>query len=218
MSMTIKELQKLLRDAGFDPGPIDGIAGAMTRAAVRDFQEDRGLDVDGIAGDKTIAALTGHSNQHETVAPLPWLAEARRHLGLQEGTKTADKLMRLDTAQIPWCGAFVAMCMGALPREPLPANPLWARDWAKFGKRIEAPAMGAVAVFSRGPTSGHVGFVAGHDAGALHILGGNQSNRVSITKIAKARLLGYRWPTSWPLPGGILPHSTLAGTLSTNEA
>lgn len=214
---TVLDLQKWLAARDHNPGPLDGIFGARTRAAIRAFQAANGLEVDGIAGEKTIAALTGTASPHEAVAPLPWLSEARRHLGLQEGTKAADRLMKLDTAAIPWCGAFVAMCMGALPRESLPGNPLWARDWMKFGRFIPEPALGAVAVFQR-PGGGHVGFVAGHDRTTLHILGGNQRDRVSIVKVAKARLLGLRWPSEWPRPSTVLPHSTVAGTLSTNEA
>lgn len=42
-----KTLQQALKDAGFDPGPIDGIIGKRT---IRAFQRSRGLAVDGIAG------------------------------------------------------------------------------------------------------------------------------------------------------------------------
>src|SRR5204863_7041491 len=36
---------------------VDGVAGAQTRAAVRSFQQKRGLQVDGIAGPATDAAI-----------------------------------------------------------------------------------------------------------------------------------------------------------------
>ena len=39
----IQQVQKHLKDAGFDPGPIDGILGESTRAAVREFQQKHGL-------------------------------------------------------------------------------------------------------------------------------------------------------------------------------
>ncbi|SNS40535.1 LysM domain-containing protein [Anaerovirgula multivorans] len=54
---SVRRLQGLLRDAGFDPGPIDGIFGARTEAAVRAFQTSRGLTVDGIVGVRTWTAL-----------------------------------------------------------------------------------------------------------------------------------------------------------------
>lgn len=55
--MTIKQIQLLLTYLEYDPGPIDGLDGANTRAAVRRFQQAEGLGVDGIAGDQTQAAL-----------------------------------------------------------------------------------------------------------------------------------------------------------------
>lgn len=43
----VVDLQWQLAVHGFDPGPADGIAGPRTRAAIRDYQADAGLLVDG---------------------------------------------------------------------------------------------------------------------------------------------------------------------------
>jgi N-acetyl-anhydromuramyl-L-alanine amidase AmpD len=53
----VKRLQRLLRAARHDPGPIDGIFGGQTESAVRSFQTARGLEVDGIVGPATWKAL-----------------------------------------------------------------------------------------------------------------------------------------------------------------
>jgi membrane-bound lytic murein transglycosylase B len=45
----IAELQRRLRKAGYDTGDIDGVLGRQTIAAVRDYQNDRGLAADGFA-------------------------------------------------------------------------------------------------------------------------------------------------------------------------
>lgn len=49
--------QSALRNAGFDPGPIDGLWGPRTEAAVRAFQSAQGLSVDGWPGTNTAARM-----------------------------------------------------------------------------------------------------------------------------------------------------------------
>lgn len=53
----VAELQRALAKAGFDPGSADGIFGARTESAVKDFQLAHGLAADGVAGPRTLAAL-----------------------------------------------------------------------------------------------------------------------------------------------------------------
>lgn len=48
-------IQQILKDFGdpYDPGRTDGVQDARTTAAIRQYQDDRGLTVDGIAGPET---------------------------------------------------------------------------------------------------------------------------------------------------------------------
>jgi peptidoglycan hydrolase-like protein with peptidoglycan-binding domain len=57
----VSSLQQALARAGgpLDPGPVDGIFGDRTEAAVRQYQTDRALAVDGIVGDRTWWAPAG---------------------------------------------------------------------------------------------------------------------------------------------------------------
>jgi peptidoglycan hydrolase-like protein with peptidoglycan-binding domain len=55
----VLELQRSLAREGFDPGPLDGKFGAGTERAVRAFQRAQGLEVDGVVGRQTRAALAG---------------------------------------------------------------------------------------------------------------------------------------------------------------
>lgn len=53
----IREVQRALVQEGFDPGPIDGLMGNMTRQAVRDFQQSKGLAQGGTLTQETVQAL-----------------------------------------------------------------------------------------------------------------------------------------------------------------
>ena len=56
-SPAVARLQRLLRHAGFSPGPIDGRLGPRTEHAIVAFQRARHLPVDGVAGPVTGRAL-----------------------------------------------------------------------------------------------------------------------------------------------------------------
>lgn len=61
----VKQIQTKLKNWGYYSGSIDGIYGSKTFEAVKKFQKKNGLTVDGIAGEKTLAALgiQGSSNK-----------------------------------------------------------------------------------------------------------------------------------------------------------
>lgn len=229
----IEEIQHALARRGFSPGPVDGIWGRQTEAAVRAFQAANALLVDGIAGPITQRALFGAQLEADPLndAGIPWFQEARRQLGTREVPGPASNpeiLQWADQAGIPyknddiaWCGLFVAHCItSTLAAEPLPANPLGARQWLKFGAPCSVRP-GAVLVFWRvKPTSwkGHVGFYAGEDDTAYNVLGGNQGNQVSVARISKSRLLEARWPATAPLTDAGPLRMAASGVMSTNEA
>ena len=53
----VRELQSKLESLGYDVGPIDGIFGPLTERAVRKFQKDNDLVVEGIVGQDTYGEL-----------------------------------------------------------------------------------------------------------------------------------------------------------------
>jgi len=224
MSASIKAIQSALLAAGFDPKGIDGSFGANTRAAVTAFQRSRGLKPDGIVGKNTLAALMPAATSIEP----PWMSEARRRVGLHEVSNYSilSKWLRSDgrtlgdPRKLPWCGDFISTCIAlTLPDEPQPTNPYLARNWLKFGRAV-SPVPGAIGVFWRGSrkgTSGHVGIIAEVRPGFLRVIGGNQSNAVTDDALLTSeRLLGARWPDSFPFapPANV---KSSAGLLSTNE-
>lgn len=166
-----------------------------------------------------------------TTAQPAWLTVARGHIGLREvpgPTHNSKLLALLNTAakfngvvwnddEMPWCGGFVAACLVAAGVEPVKIAAR-AKSWATWGANLRRSHLspGAVLVFER-EGGGHVGFYVGEDAGAYHVLGGNQSNAVTITRIAKSRCVAARWPRGVPVLGGPV-RLKADGTLSRNEA
>lgn len=163
--------------------------------------------------------------------PPRMVAEARKLYGTIEAQGPADNPVILGWAkelglakvynhdEIPWCGLFVAI-VAKRAGKALPNQPLWARSWVNFGKDGSAkPQLGDVLVFRRGETSGHVGIYIGEDYGAFHVLGGNQSDGVTITRIAKDRCIAVRRPVYKAAPATAKPVELAAtGALSVNEA
>ena len=118
---------------------------------------------------------------------------------------------------IPWCGLFVAVVAKRAGKD-VPAHPLWALSWSAFGAKAPEPALGDVLTFIR-HGGGHVGLYVGEDKSAFHVLGGNQSDRVCISRVAKSRLYAARRPLYHVQPTNVRPiHLAPTGALALNEA
>jgi putative chitinase len=66
----LKRVQARLVELGYDPGPIDGIMGKRTKAAVIALQKANWLVPDGIIGPKTMAALFWEAQPPSEAAPV----------------------------------------------------------------------------------------------------------------------------------------------------
>lgn len=154
-----------------------------------------------------------------------WLKIAEANIGVKEipgpksnsiisGWLTKLKAWWTDDGT-PWCGTFVAHCLSEAGM-PVAKNWFRARSWAEYGANLRSThvAPGAIVVFRRG-NAGHVGFYVGEDPYYYHILGGNQSDKVNIMRIAKTRCIAIRWPKGEPVIGG--PVKKTGGVISTNE-
>lgn len=89
----VKELQQLLKDRGFNPGPIDGSFGSGTETAVIAFQKSQGLKADGIVGTTTWNALT----KPATPPPINLVNMCKYYQGLPH----QDDAMEWLQTQIP---------------------------------------------------------------------------------------------------------------------
>lgn len=69
---TTRMVQEALVEKGFDPGPVDGMWGSRTKAAVMKFQESAGLTANGqIDGPTEISLLSGSSAPKKMVDTMP---------------------------------------------------------------------------------------------------------------------------------------------------
>lgn len=78
----VAEFQARLSNLGFDPGKTDGVFGQVTERALTDFQHNRALPEDGVAGPEVITELrlvtrASPRTGRETVREREWLRSLR---------------------------------------------------------------------------------------------------------------------------------------------
>lgn len=183
----VTEVQKRLRAAGYAPGAVDGVYGHQTAAAVELFQLAHGLDVDGVVGAKTRAALA----KPEPKPPLKpgkksvgylSLAESVRHLGVKESPANSNH-QKFGPAlgmpdMVPWCAEFTSyatlkgadyiLCHGAsgpgvFPKgcTYVPTVEAWLRSSGKWLGRMLPVQDGWVAIYNwDGGVPDHIGLAA----------------------------------------------------------
>jgi peptidoglycan hydrolase-like protein with peptidoglycan-binding domain len=119
----LRELQRCLANAGFDPGPIDGVYGSATRRAIQHFERSRKRQVTGQATARLLAELRAFGPSLERrktpkikraeatlTLPLPALVLTSRPLTRGGAALEPDKLY-LQAADAVWsivAGADIA--------------------------------------------------------------------------------------------------------------
>jgi uncharacterized protein (TIGR02594 family) len=142
-----------------------------------------------------------------TTAPVSpaWLDHAWADLGISEiaGPRGSPRVLAcfrdsghpgITSDETAWCAAFVGACLNRAGIRP--SGSLMARSYLAWGQRCSPPRPGAIAVFSRGsdPSLGHVAFFLAAAGDEIVVLGGNQSDAVTVTRYPRSRLLDLRWP------------------------
>jgi uncharacterized protein (TIGR02594 family) len=125
-------------------------------------------------------------------APLTgWPAlvrEARKYMGTNPTAR--DRL---------WCATFMNMVLAKVGYSG--TNSDAARSFAQYGRRINEPRVGAIAVLTRGKNGGHVGVVSGIDSsGNPIIISGNHGRKVGEAIYPRSRVIAYVMPTDRGAP------------------
>jgi uncharacterized protein (TIGR02594 family) len=157
----------------------------------------------------------------------PWIAEAKRNIGVHEikGSVNNQKILEwwkairrggIKDDETPWCAAFVGGCLEAVGI--VSSRFEAARSYESWGSPLKEPVYGCVVTFTR-DGGGHVGFVVGQDkSGNLLVLGGNQSDAVNVKSFPRTRATSYRWPAGVPVDASAQLPVMAAGEISRSEA
>lgn len=216
---TVQAIQFALRERGYVQLTGTGYFGTQTDTAVEDFQRRHGLDVDGVVGPATAAAIDAAAvaKPDSDVSKTPlWLTVSLDNVGLKEGAGAKDnKELISDIRTVtkdyqhdatPWCGGWAGFCLVKAGYKAS-SKPLWALSYSDVKSepfvKLMGPALGAIAVKIRNG-GGHVTFVAGRTrGGALACCGGNQNDMVNVSPYDPGVFIGYYWPKGAPMPKAV---------------
>ena len=99
----------------------------------------------------------------------------------------------VKSESVAWCSAFLCYCLEMAGIHS--TRSLTARSYERWGKPTPDPKVGDIAVFwrqSKRSGLGHVGFYITQNEHFIYVLGGNQSDQVSIAPYPKSQLLSFR--------------------------
>ena len=110
------------------------------------------------------------------------MSEARRYIG---GNPTGRRSL--------WCARFMNFVLRRSGHRETGSD--MASSFARYGRRVHGPQVGAIAVMSRGRGGGHVGVVSGVDhRGNPIVVSGNHGNRVAEAVYPRGRVYAYVMP------------------------
>jgi uncharacterized protein (TIGR02594 family) len=111
------------------------------------------------------------------------VAEARRYLGGNPTGWAHD-----------WCGRFMNLMLERTGHRGTGSN--FALSFARYGRRLSGPQVGAVAVMAR-RGGGHVGVVSGMlPNGDVKVISGNHGHRVAESVYSRGRIVAFVVPTT----------------------
>lgn len=189
----VTDLQMKLQAAGVFPHTVDGVFGSLTQTAVRNFQRQQGLIVDGIVGSQTWGKL---NNLHKSDSSKPG-NDKPENSGFNVIQLVADAGSLTGTPYV-WGGTTPSGfdCSGFLVyvfnKQGVKLPRTVAEQW-NFGKKVSQPSVGDVVFFATthsGPS--HNGIYVGNN----QFIHSGSSTGVTVSDLNssywKSRYLGAR--------------------------
>ncbi|MFI7677165.1 N-acetylmuramoyl-L-alanine amidase [Actinophytocola sp. NPDC049390] len=169
----VMTLQERLLELGYDAGRANGVFGAQTEAALRNFQRDYGLTVDGICGAETVRALRQLSPRARGGSPVLLREQERVR---KAGPRLRGKRIVIDPGH---GGSDTGVSVGGVNEADL----VW-----DLARRLEGKmaATGMQALLSRGPdqcpTEGDRAHFANEVGGDLFLSLHSDANRSPLAQ------------------------------------
>ena len=132
-----------------------------------------------------------------TFAAESVLNRANNFVGMHEKSNrtTIKGVTRVDPVRTPWCAAFVNGVLRSVGLSGTGSNS--ARSFTKYKTGTKNPQKGDIVVLRRkGGSGAHVGifkgFVKRNGKTMVAVVGGNQSNKVSVAYYSTSKVISYR--------------------------
>lgn len=193
----VKALQEKLIKLGYDIGKYgaDGAFGSFTEKAVKEFQANQGILVDGEVGNDTLHRLDialGLVKPEEPVTPKAGLSGkaleiAKTQLNVREQPPGSNKGKDVEKylASIglgggySWCMAFVYWNVNEAAKALNVQNPLYKTggvlmQWnQRQNLKVSTPKAGDIFIMDFGKGTGHTGFVESVEGNYINTVEGN---------------------------------------------
>lgn len=133
---------------------------------------------------------------------------AVKELGVHEtqGSEATERIveyashtsLKSTSDEVPWCSSFANFAVNKAGFKG--TNSAAARSWLDWGCVLDKPIVGCIVIFERkdgsNPNAAHVAICDHADIsnGIVRVIGGNQSDSVSIARYPVSKVLNYRAP------------------------
>ncbi len=188
----VKDVQTALTNKGYTTNP-DGIFGSNTDTAVRDFQRDNALSVDGKAGPATMKTLATASTKGEGLTIVDAPKEQTKSESVETPADSAGGIVATAKSLVGTPYKFGGTTPAAFDssgfinyvfaQEGINLNRTHAAMWANDGVKVDKPSVGDVVFFSGTYKSGisHSGIYLGNNKMAH---AGTEKTGVEITDMS----------------------------------